>query len=492
MILLMVYSVALALVLGSAAARLEAAARSRGIQARGLWLAAMAASVAVGAWAFLRPAEKTASASGSWGDIPVTFLDGLPDAAHPLSWALVRADAVAGGLWIVATVVLAAWLSVGLTRLARRARRWVPARVADAHVLLSEDFGPAVLGVRAPRVVLPRWALEMEPERLRLVVLHEEEHRKAGDAALLLAGFAMVILAPWNVALWWHLHRLRAAVEVDCDARVLRRGAPADAYGRLLLQLGIREPGLPLPVAALSKPRSLLERRLTMIVRGERRGSVGRMAGALAVAALLVVVACETPMPTAIRPTEQVAEGEAAPVVAKSTFRAQEMLVEVAEAGPGDPVLIVDGVRVEDISALDPENIVRVEVVKGAAAEALMGPEGKAGVIRIVTRDAPADMLREAETANQSPVESRVIREVPEGEAVVVRRAGSATFQVKGVEGTSSVERREGTRILVDGKPYSGDLKDIDKDRIERIDVKGAAGEPATVYIVLKKEGGTR
>ena len=30
-----------------------------------------------------------------------------------------------------------------------------------------------------------------------------------------------LILAPWNVALWWQLRRLRLAVEMDCDRRVV-------------------------------------------------------------------------------------------------------------------------------------------------------------------------------------------------------------------------------------------------------------------------------
>ena len=33
-----------------------------------------------------------------------------------------------------------------------------------------------------------------------------------------------VVLMPWNLPLWWQWRRLRFAIEVDCDARVLASG----------------------------------------------------------------------------------------------------------------------------------------------------------------------------------------------------------------------------------------------------------------------------
>jgi hypothetical protein len=66
-------------------------------------------------------------------------------------------------------------------------------------VLISENFGPALLGTRSP------------------------------------SGAAFTVAAlPWNVALWWQLMRLRAAIELDCDKRVVADGHGADASGGVI------------------------------------------------------------------------------------------------------------------------------------------------------------------------------------------------------------------------------------------------------------------
>jgi len=60
----------------------------------------------------------------------------------------------------------------------------------------------------------------------------------------------------------------------------------------------------------------------------------------------------------------------------------------VAEKAPFDGLLIVDGVKTDPakMNSIDPKTIVNVEVIKGAAAEKVYGPEGAKGVIRITTR----------------------------------------------------------------------------------------------------------
>ena len=51
------------------------------------------------------------------------------------------------------------------------------------------------------------------------------------------------------------------------------------------------------------------------------------------------------------------------------------------------PLIYIDGERTErDISELSPDDIERVEVVKGAAATELFGEEAKGGVIQIFTK----------------------------------------------------------------------------------------------------------
>src|SRR5688572_4007271 len=70
-------------------------------------------------------------------------------------------DRVLGSAWLTASAVF----SLGLVATQRRLRRRLrgsPLRIVDGErVLVSSDFGPAVVGVVRPQIVLPEWALAM-------------------------------------------------------------------------------------------------------------------------------------------------------------------------------------------------------------------------------------------------------------------------------------------------------------------------------------------
>jgi TonB family protein len=134
------------------------------------------------------------------------------------------------------------------------------------RVLVSADTGPAVVGWIHGRIVVPEWVVrDADPSVRRMILQHETEHIVAGDPRMLAFALVCVALVPWSPAAWWQLRRLRLAMEVDCDARVLARRADVRAYGELLLEVGRRGAGTRLPVAAMSEPRSFLERRIRMI-----------------------------------------------------------------------------------------------------------------------------------------------------------------------------------------------------------------------------------
>jgi hypothetical protein len=76
---------------------------------------------------------------------------------------------------------------------------------------------------------------------------------------------------PWNLPLWWQLRRLRVAIEIDCDARVLRRGYDVSHYGETLIAVGERQSATVAMVAAMSEPRSLLEQRIRNMLRKKTR-----------------------------------------------------------------------------------------------------------------------------------------------------------------------------------------------------------------------------
>lgn len=451
MVVWMVYAGVVGALLGAAARVSEVALRGRARPARHVWTVAMALSIGLPMWALL-PAPSDPTPAAGAAAVPVLLVERGVAAMPTLAARLELAEPFLLAAWIVASALLAVSVLGGLLRLGRRARGWPVARVGEREVHVSEDFGPALLGLRAPRVVLPRWTLALDDERVRLVVLHEEEHRRAGDGFLLLAGTLATVLAPWNAALWWQLRRLRAAVELDCDARVLRRGASPRTYGRLLLELGSRTPGLPFPVAALSTSRSLLERRLRMIVQRRREGSVVRTALAGAAAVALTVAACEAPAPTALGPDGRTPDAPAAQISPAGSVRAL-----VADATGSEPWIFVDGQRAPEgiPSTLDPEDIDHIEVLKGAAAEAIYGADARHGVVQIHTKGAEV----------RDGAEPGTLRRISED---------AAPAQLS---------------VYVDGEPFSGTLSSIDPETIDRVEVlKGGAAKGGDVVRVVTKK----
>lgn len=280
----MLYTSVIGLVLGVAAHAAESSARQVGGPTRWVWLGALLGSVLVplvtmlGVSAWLRPATP----------LPEAGLIVLP----PL---VVGGEAALGGYspdawllagWAAASLLLGAYVLLSLLRLLRLRRHWRRAEVGGVPVLLTANVGPAALG---GSILLPEWALAVDERMRRLMLLHEEEHVRAHDPALLLAALLVVIALPWNVALWWQLQRLRLAIELDCDARVLRREPDAQLYGTLLLEVGRRIGGSRL-VVAFSEPRVFLERRIRAVV-GVVEPSRRRALALALTASLLVVLA---------------------------------------------------------------------------------------------------------------------------------------------------------------------------------------------------------
>jgi hypothetical protein len=200
--------------------------------------------------------------------------------------------------WLGAAGLILSALAITYRRLRIRAGGW-PVRDIHGHrVRVSEDLGPAVLGVGRGQVVLPRWAVECPPNHQRLMVLHEVEHLRAGDERLLFAAVIAVTLMPWNLFAWWQLSRLRLAVELDCDGRVLRTGVQIREYASLLLEAGSRRGASPMTAAAFVHFHSQLGRRIREMT--EKRKGPRYLPAAFATmgALVLLVAACETPVPT--------------------------------------------------------------------------------------------------------------------------------------------------------------------------------------------------
>jgi TonB family protein len=142
-------------------------------------------------------------------------------------------------------------------------------------------------------VVLPEWILSLD-EPLRAIVLrHEEEHRSARDPYLLFGAALAVALMPWNVALWFQARRLRLAIELDCDARVLRTHPSTERYGLLMLTIAQRRSVAPTLFAPmLSEPTTQLERRIIAMRTTTRRLARVTVYGGSVVAVGVLAFAC--------------------------------------------------------------------------------------------------------------------------------------------------------------------------------------------------------
>jgi bla regulator protein BlaR1 len=119
---------------------------------------------------------------------------------------------------------------------------------------------------------VPAWLTQSSAREQAAVIAHEQSHLDARDPALLTVALCLLVFMPWNLSLWWQLRRLRYAIEVDCDARVLKGGHDATQYGETLIAVGRRQSAFIGAVAAMSESKSFLEERIKIMLRKPGKG----------------------------------------------------------------------------------------------------------------------------------------------------------------------------------------------------------------------------
>ncbi|MDQ3388205.1 MAG: M56 family metallopeptidase [Gemmatimonadota bacterium] len=270
----MLYAALVSALLGIGAVALEQLLLLYRRPTRPAWIACVLLSVALPIMLPRAPADELASpiadaSSGAASGLNVSpeVIAGATVPAAEVPPTSTLSDTLLRGGWVLGSVAVLVWIATSDRALRRGRRRWRRARIAGIPILVSASTGPAVVGFLRPAIVLPEWVLSWQETRQRLIVEHEAEHLRAGDPRLLLASLLALVLCPWNPVLWWQVRRLRLAVEVDCDARVLRHHPDARGYGALLLEVGRFASGGNLSAAAFSKPHSFLERRIRMMTR---------------------------------------------------------------------------------------------------------------------------------------------------------------------------------------------------------------------------------
>lgn len=329
----MLYSVVVAAVLGTAASLGEAACRHRGLAVRPIWAGAgvitlalcaaawwapgtgLQASIGLGSLVVVEAPASGAAGEGWWlasvwtnAAALIARLGGVAESVRPL-------EPIVLGLWAAVSGALVLVLNASALALQRRSARWRRTRLRGVDVTISHATGPAVIGVVRPRIVVPSWVLGETEEAQGLVLRHEQEHVHAGDPWLVLASFLVALLMPWNPALWWQFKRLREAVELDCDRRVLRDAGASRrrAYGELLLVVAHHlRASAPRPALACFAERgTALERRIRTMLRLASPLPLKWTLTLIVGSAGLLALACSVPgpdSPTAPETTEATSE----------------------------------------------------------------------------------------------------------------------------------------------------------------------------------------
>ena len=313
----MLYVIAVTLVLAAAAWAAEYAERLRHSSTRWVWALAIVlslliptviASVSIQIPSILTPAvsEKViALRTATSAHLSPAILIGR-SARTAAAWQ--GLDPVLKLAWPAVSIAMCLGLIASGAHLYWRKRSWSTGMLAGTRVYLAPNVGPAVVGLLRPCIVVPAWLMSLPPSHQAAVIAHERSHLDAGDVRLFTAALFLLVFMPWNLPLWWQLRRLRYAIEVDCDIRVLKSGQDAVGYGETLIAVGEHQSAYIGAVAAMSESKSFLERRIAIMMSKPVRWWRASAVALLSLSAVLVAVAAQVSPPNAagsVSPTHE-------------------------------------------------------------------------------------------------------------------------------------------------------------------------------------------
>ena len=391
MIAWMLYAALIGALIAAGAFAVERLAVSQGKPRRFVWLAALTLAVVIPLAGGLRktPAPPVVAEAA---DGPRHTATEAPPLIPPVTLPAVppisgRSAAI---VWGAGSAAALATLCSVLLAVACARRRWPRSRVDGTNVHLSRRFGPALVGIARPAIVVPRWIVGLARAAQSTILRHELEHARARDHLALLYGGLILAAFPWSPAIWLMCRRLRAAVELDCDRRVIAGGVDAADYGAVLLQAGSRSHTRWGFAPGMGQPRSLLERRLKTMSEKTRR--LDPLHGLLlaGAAAIALAVACDTRSPTQLNEaidevvTTEGTDVKQAPSATADGRPMPLVVVDGKRFSPDDVAPGDDGDMWPNLQALD---ISRLEIIKGPAAKEIYGDEAAGGVIQIFTTE---------------------------------------------------------------------------------------------------------
>lgn len=451
------YAVQVGLLIVIVAWSAEAMARLARQPVRFVWIAALLLCVGFPVGAHLAATRIPAEAAQLGSAGPFDFVQ--TGVALVQQRAPVLAAGYLLGVWGVASLLVALCFATVYWRMRRASRTWPATQLNGHQVRVSPSTGPMLLGVVRPEIIVPRWVITRSTDEQRVILAHEAEHISARDHLVLSVACTFAVLFPWNPAIWIILSRLRFAIEMDCDARVLGRGISPRSYCSLLVDVAECSSPFLLATTSFGARASHLHQRILAMQPAQSTRPIVRSAAIAFVGVAAFLAACESKMPTAADIAGMdaaAAQKNAAPFVTMSdssvvwvvdgspsdaaaakripadsiasvrvekakghgqiylttkrdqrdaiavkgeplatgnrratriafTPKSDQALVKVPGA---QPLLIIDGAKALPVALakLDRLNIEKVEVLKGAAAAAAYGDDGKDGVVIITTK----------------------------------------------------------------------------------------------------------
>jgi beta-lactamase regulating signal transducer with metallopeptidase domain len=261
-----------AAILGVAALRKTARSRFGARLAYGLWLLPVLAGAAVllpARQVVVRTARPMLSAA-----VRIGHSLGAPSAAAAAAGPRgLDGPALLVGLWLAGVMGAALVMAVLQHRFIARARRG--------------GEGPAVIGLIAPRILIPRdFAERYSPKEQALVLAHEQAHLARQDSRLNGLAAALQCLGWFNPLVHLGAHLMRIDQELACDEAVANRFPDARrAYAEVLMKAQLAMLPLPLGCYWPSRTQHPLIERVAML----KRPRIGRgrwRAGAVALGCL--------------------------------------------------------------------------------------------------------------------------------------------------------------------------------------------------------------
>lgn len=292
----MLYATAFGACFCVAAVALERSVRLAGRPGRWIVAGVMVVSAVTPFVVWSIPFDVSSTAAGNALLSPTDYLVPIT-AVIPLGTALTVLDAPLVVCWIGMSTLLSAIVLLTHAHLARKISSYPKEILGETAVRRSPVLGPAVVGWNESSIVVPAWADGVKKEWRDLMVLHEQEHLRGRDTYLLTAAVILLVLLPWNFPLWYLLTRLRRAIELDCDQRVLCTGVDVRAYGSLLLEVSRRRVRSPLPMIGLALNRSFLAQRVDAMILQKSRFRYPRAVAAVVLGGVAVAIACDLPAP---------------------------------------------------------------------------------------------------------------------------------------------------------------------------------------------------